>query len=256
MFVRPGTSVGPRRSPEISHPYSTWVKIMSKTSWIRGLVLAAVFAWMGTAAKDAQATPVKVQFSMTISESPFSEGSLTVGGTITGEYTYDLSATPFNSGLNFADYLLLSGSLSAGLDTWKTSVVQLKLAHGIGTEIFDGSVYQPSDVYEVFFFSPIVGPFIGEWRPSYWALVMVDTDASVYADLSFPLAFPDPDLFEVKQRDFRRMSSLILIPSLWFLAFQPRVIDHWCPRPCGAVPPGGEMDGPPRSLERGSKRTA
>jgi hypothetical protein len=135
---------------------------------------------------------------MTISESPFAEGDFAVAGTITGEYTYDPAATPFISGPNFAEYQLLSAALSAGLNTWKTNLVRLTLAHGIGIELIDGSIYNPSDVYDPGFLSPIDGPLIGPWKPAFWSVTMVDTDASVYADLTFPVAFPEPDLFEVK----------------------------------------------------------
>src|SRR5256885_15822483 len=68
-------------------------------------VLAALLALICAPVSNASA--VIVQFSATISQSPFSSGELAVGGTIAGQYSYDPTAIPFETGPNFARYHLL-----------------------------------------------------------------------------------------------------------------------------------------------------
>jgi hypothetical protein len=156
----------------------------------RALMPPTVLAWMGTGGRSARAAPVTVRFSATIFQSAFSAGDLAVGKTITGYYTYDTDALP-DLGLNYANYTLLGASSSAGLNTWSAGLAELELAHSTGCNALN------SDAYEVWGYS-LTGPSIEGFRPAFSALFMVDTDASAYADLSFPVAFPDPGLFETK----------------------------------------------------------
>jgi hypothetical protein len=161
--------------------------------------LAALLAFVCAPVTNASA--VVVQFSATIFQSPFSSGELAIGGTIAGQYSYDPTTSPFETGPNFARYNLLGDSFSAGAKSWTSLLPQLHLADNIGISLANGTFYPSSDVYSVIGFT-LLGPSIGGFTPGSAALDLVDADNAIYTGSELPIALPDPGLFEANQFHF------------------------------------------------------
>jgi hypothetical protein len=193
---------------------------MRNASHARTFVVAtAALAW---SAVSANAAPITVAFNSTILESPFATGDLATDRALTGVYTYESSATPSESGTNFARYdAVVNASLTAGPNTWVGSVTDLIVAHSAGIELPDDVVYAPADFYLLNVFSPLSGPSVGGTSLAFFLVALVDTEATAYTS-GTPLTFPNPNLFEVKQvhlnfldgsRVHARIDSIGVVPE-------------------------------------------
>lgn len=140
---------------------------------------------------SVQADFIKVPFSATIFETPFTASGFTAGSQITGAFYYEPNASAVDSGVNFNAY--------------RTPRIELLLA---STEIVTpGKITVadhlnrvgrgPYDGYEVDIFSLGGSPVEG-YVASHGVLTMQDDDLTAYTPPFFPIDFPDPALFEEK----------------------------------------------------------
>lgn len=135
------------------------------------------------------------QFIATVSQSPFSDGDLAVGKTVSGLYSYDSSALPDQSGSNYAQYNLIRGALSTKSSVWSANPSNVTGAHNVALQLQEGLLYQPADFYDVAFYG-IQGPAIQGYFPQYSNLYLIDTDSNMYATNLPPIGPPDVSLVE------------------------------------------------------------
>ena len=165
------------------------------------LFLAVYLAALGFVPQLRAAVFVTVDFEATIVESPFTLEGFGVGdgqNKIRGEYWYEQTAPPIDTGNNFSVYrggvMTLVFLPDERPSQFSAAPVELRIDHSVA-----GAAGNPADVYSVTGFNLGITTLEG-FRPAVANLTMVDTDSAVYANLTppYPVDILDPAQFESK----------------------------------------------------------